>query len=152
MILAFFTESQSGCRRRLYEHQEHALYSPLFPVLINREPELKRCRTFLDGSSLEIQTLVVISYGRIRSNRQNLLTCTLCSSITYFQLMHMHSSRFLLHYDYAKALYHVRGKISRRRDQWSSWIFVSWDRDRSVHDRGHTVAHQHRCPLTSGRR
>ena len=104
-FLAFFTESQFRCRRRLYEHQEHALYSPLFP-------ELKRCRTFLDGSSLEIQTLVVISYGRICSNRQNLLTCTLCSSITYFQLMHMHSSRFLLHYDHTKTLYHVRGKIS----------------------------------------
>jgi len=37
-----------------------------------------------------------------------------------------------------------------RRDERSSWILVSWDGDRSVHDRGHTV-HQRRCPSSSGR-
>ena len=33
-------------------------------------------------------------------------------SVTYFQLMHIHSSRFLLRYDYAKQPYHFRDEIS----------------------------------------
>jgi len=42
----------------VHQHQEHALHSPFLSVLVNRGPELERCRTFIDGSFLEIQTLV----------------------------------------------------------------------------------------------
>jgi len=60
-----------------------------FSVRVNRGPELERCRKFIDGSVLEIQTLVdilVISYGWIRSNRQNLCTCTRYSSLHVYRL------------------------------------------------------------------
>jgi len=131
----------------------HAVhYILLFLVLANHGSEPERCKTLLSGSFLEIGTLV--NYNPLYGYALIAYICVLVRVSPLYRLLSTNAYTPLFFpatlVSREVALSYLGKFFYERRDERSSWILVSWDRDRSVHDRGHTV-HQRRCPSSSGR-